>query len=116
MKIIEMKKIIDNGEPLADDDYTACDPNDWFCVIETAEEEALYEMAMGDRKPLRMAEEDMPIDVLKTVWDDLVCFAGAYEGVSWGDDDIYYYFRHDEKIPELGETFELDGDTWYRVA
>ncbi len=110
MKIITMKKIIENGEPLADDDYTACDPNDWFCVIETAEEELVYDkFVCGDRSA-------GVNKVIHSLWNAMVKHAGIVEGVSWGDDDIYYYFGHDEKIPELGETFELDGDTWYRVA
>ena len=46
----------------------------------------------------------------------LVGMHGLGEGVSWGDDDIYAYIRPDEAVPEMGETYKLDNDTWYRVA
>ena len=110
MKIITMKRLTENGEPLADDDYTACDPNDWFCVIETPEEELVYDLMYKESKGL--AGET----TIEHIWNEMVKHAGLDEGLAWGDDDVYYYFRPDETVPEIGGTFKLDGDTWYRVV
>lgn len=115
MKVITMLRLTLDGEPLHATDSDP-DPRDWWGVIETKEEEALYEMAMGCRKPLRVSEEKISIDTLKAVWDDLLCFAGVGQGVAWGDDDMYGYIRPDETVPEIGEEFiDGDGDKWKRM-
>lgn len=118
MKIITLKRMTMDGAPIYVDPLNECseDPNDWWAVIETKEEEALYEMAIGSRKPIRVSEENMPMDKLMNVWNDLVCFAGAPQGLAWGDDDVYGYIRPDETEPEIGEEWtDGDGDRWIRV-
>ena len=118
MKIIEMERRTLDGKPIEQDALkeNTEDYRDWWCVIETKEEEVFYDMAFNGVKPLRMSEKDMPTDTLKIVWDDLVCYAGAGLGVSWGDDDMYGYIRPDEEVPEVGEeTIDGDGDRWVRL-
>lgn len=101
MKIITMTKIKEDGEPLDKD--TDIDPRDWFCVIETKEEELVYDEYV-----------EHP-DQYEFLWNAMVKHAGLVEGVKWGDDDIYAYIRPDEVEPEVGEHYELDNDEWIRV-
>lgn len=111
MKIITLKRMTMDGEPLyVDADNEGCeDPNDWWCKIETKEEEIVYEdylenygNYMGDQR--------------RVLWNQMVIHAGQGMGVSWGDDDIYGYIRPDETEPEVGEEFiDGDGDRWLRV-
>lgn len=99
-----MKRLTENKEPLADDDYTQCDPNDWFCVIETKEEEMVYDEYL-----------EHP-DQYEFLWNAMVKHAGLDVGLSWGDDDLYGYFRPDEAVPEVGEEWvDWDDDKWVRV-
>ena len=106
MKIITMKRLTENKEPLVDDDYTQCDPNDWFCVIETPEEEMVYDDFV---EHLGQYSGD-PRDLL---WNKMVIHAGQGMGVSWGDDDMYGYIRPDEVAPLPTEPFiDGDGDEW----
>ena len=104
MKIITMAKVIEDGEPLPDDDNTQPDPRDWFCAIETKEEELVYD---------EFVEHPEQYEFL---WNAMVKHAGLYEGVKWGDDDIYAYIRPDEGLPMIGEEYKIDNDTWQRVA
>ena len=107
MKIIEMERRTMDGKPV---EYNPVYENgedfrDWWCVIETQEEEIVYDLAHGD------GSKDT-----KRLWNYMVNHAGQGMGVSWGDDDMYGYIRPDEAVPEMGETYKLDNDTWYRVA
>lgn len=105
MKIITMQKIVEDNEPIAYDvDENGEDHQDWFCVIETREEEMVYDEYL-----------EHP-DQYEFLWNAMVKHAGLGEGMSWGDDDIYAYIRPDEAEPDLGDTYKLDNDTWYRVA
>ena len=36
-------------------------------------------------------------------------------GDRYTEDDIYYYFMKGEKVPAVGETFELDDIKWERI-
>ena len=104
MKIITLKRLTENKEPLVDDDYTQCDPHDWFCVIETPEEEMVYDEFL-----------EHP-DQYEFLWNAMVKHAGLGVGLSWGDDDIWGYFRPDEAVPEIGEEWtDGDNDRWGRV-
>ena len=104
MKIITMCKLIEDGEPLATDDYTQPDPRDWFCVIETKEEEMVYDEYL-----------EHP-DQYEFLWNAMVKHAGLGMGVSWGDDDMYGYIRPDEVAPEIGEEYtDGDNDVWVRT-
>ena len=104
MKIITLKRLTENKEPLVDDDYTQCDPHDWFCVIETPEEEMVYDEFL-----------EHP-DQYEFLWNAMVKHAGLGVGLSWGDDDIWGYFRPDEAVPEIGEEWtDGDKDRWGRV-
>ena len=99
-----MKRLTENKEPLVDDDYTQCDPHDWFCVIETKEEEIVYDKFNED------------IHTYSKVWNEMVRHAGLGQGLAWGDDDVYGYFRPDEAVPEVGEEWvDWDGDKWIRT-
>lgn len=99
-----MAKVVEDGEPLPDDDYTQPDPRDWFCALETKEEELVYDEFV-----------EHP-DQYEFLWNAIVKHAGLYEGVKWGDDDIYAYIRPDEGLPMIGEEYKIDNDTWQRVA
>lgn len=107
MQIITMKRLTLDGKPL-DADYD-CDPNDWWCVIETKEEEMVYddfEKHLGEYSG----------DCRDILWNRLVIHAGQGMGVKWGDDDIYGYIRPDETAPLPTEPFiDGDGDEWVRV-
>ena len=106
MKIIEMQRLTDNGQPVYEEEGNT---RDWWCVIETKEEELIYEDFL---KHLGEYSGDMR-DIL---WNKLVIHAGQGMGVAWGDDDMYGYIRPDEEVPEVGEeTIDGDGDTWKRV-
>ena len=105
MKIITLKKLTENGEPLVDDELTQCDPSDWFCVIETEEEELVYDLAYGN------GSKDV-----QRLWNYMVIHAGQGFGLSWGDDDVWGYFMPDEAVPEVGEEWtDSDNDKWIRV-
>lgn len=104
MKIITMKRLTEGGEPLVDDELTQCDPSDWFCVIETKEEEMVYDEFLED------------IHTYSKIWNAMVRHAGLGVGLSWGDDDVWGYFMPDETVPEVGEEWtDGDGDKWVRV-
>lgn len=106
MRIITMKRLTEGGESLLDDDFTQCDPNDWWGVIETKEEEIVYDLAHGE------GSKDT-----QRLWNYMVNHAGQGMGLAWGDDDIYGYFRPDETIPEVGEEYiDSDNDKWVRTA
>lgn len=106
MKIIEMQRLTDNGQPVYEEEGNT---RDWWCVIETKEEELIYEDFL---KHLGEYSGDMR-DIL---WNKLVIHAGQGMGVAWGDDDMYGYIRPDEEVPEVGEeTIDGSGDTWKRV-
>lgn len=106
MKIIEMQRLTDNGQPVYEEEGNT---RDWWCVIETKEEELIYEDFL---KHLGDYSGDMR-DIL---WNKLVIHAGQGMGVAWGDDDMYGYIRPDEEVPEVGEeTIDSDGDTWLRT-
>ena len=104
MKIITMKRLTINGEPI---DFEADgDPDDWWCVIETKAEEEIYDRAFG---------WDNSASYIP-VWNDLVKKAGEPFGLAWGDDDIYGYLRPDEDCPDIKEEFiDGEGDRWIRV-
>lgn len=107
MIIITMKRLTMDGEPLfVDADNEGCeDPNDWWGVIETKEEELVYDLAHGK------GSKDT-----QRLWNYMVNHAGEPLGLAWGDDDIYGYFRPDEMPPEVGDEFtDGDGDKWIRV-
>lgn len=107
MKIITMKRLTIDGKPL--DQESDCDPNDWWCKIETKEEEMIYddfEKHLGEYSG----------DCRDILWNRLVNHAGQGMGVSWGDDDMYGYIRPDEDCPDIEEEFvDGDGDRWVRV-
>lgn len=102
--------IYNDGEPIYCDPLNECseDPNDWFCAIETKEEELVYDMAIGN---VEKGSED-----LLPLWNKMINYAGQGLGLCWGEDDIYGYFRSDEAYPEIGEEWtDDDGDKWVRV-
>lgn len=112
MKIIEMERRTMDGKPV---EYNPVHENgedfrDWWCVIETKEEEIVYEdylenygNFMGDQR--------------RVLWNQMVIHAGQGMGVSWGDDDMYGYIRPDEMPPEIGDEYiDGDDDKWVRVA
>ena len=106
MQIITMKRLTLDGKPLyvdADNEGIE-DPNDWWCVIETKEEELVYDEYLEHH------------DQYEFLWNAMVKHAGLGTGLSWGDDDVYGYIRPDEVAPLPTEPFiDGDGDEWVRV-
>lgn len=108
MKIIVMERRTMDGEPV---EYGALKENgedyrDWWCVIETKEEEMVYDDFV---KHLGEYSGD-PRNLL---WNKMVIHAGQGMGVNWGDDDMYGYIRPDEVAPLPTEPFiDGDGDEW----
>ena len=100
MKIITLERLTMDGQPVYEDEGNT---RDWWCVIETKEEELVYE------DYLEHPFEDH-------LWNKMINHAGQGLGLHWGEDDIYGYFRPDEVYPEVGEEYEDgDGDKWGRV-
>lgn len=105
MIIITMERRTLDGKPVIYDTLNECagEYRDWWCVIETKEEEVVYEDFL-----------EHPFE--KHLWNKMVVNAGIPFGVSWGDDDIYGYIRPDEMPPEVGmEYIDGDNDKWVRV-
>lgn len=65
------------------------------CLLESKEEERIYDLALSE-------------DGWAKILDDLILLAGILsdEGVS-KDEDIIYYYRRGDDIPEVGETAEV---------
>jgi len=111
MRIIELERKTMNGKPV---EYDALKENgedyrDWWCVIETKEEEMLYDDFVE-----HLGEYSG--DCRDILWNKLMIHAGQGLGLHWGDDDVYGYLTPDEDVPEVGEEMvDGDGDVWYRV-
>lgn len=107
MKIIEMERKTMDGKPV---EYNPVYENgedfrDWWCVIETKEEEMVHDIAI---------EKEGDYLVL---WNNMVNHAGQGMGVKWGDDDMYGYIRPDEVEPLPTEPYiDGDGDEWVVVG
>ena len=111
MRIITLERNTLDGEPV---EYNPMYENgedfrDWWCVIETKEEEMVYDDFLE-----HLGQYDgNPRDLL---WNKMVIHAGQGMSVSWGDDDMYGYIHPDEDVPEVGEEMtDGDGDIWRRV-
>lgn len=112
MKIIEMERRTLDGEPVVYDDLNECagEYRDWWCVIETKEEEMVYDDFLK-----HLGEHSG--DCRDMLWNKLVIHAGQGMGVKWGDDDMYGYIRPDEMPPEIRDEYiDGDNDKWVRVA
>lgn len=111
MLIITMQRLTMDGKPV---EYNAGDENgedytDWFCVIETKEEEIVYD------KFVKNITSDIQDESLTKLWNEMVKHAGMPFGLAWGDDDVWGYIRPDEAYPELLEKYtDPDGDVWLR--
>ncbi len=109
MKLLEFEKIREDGRPYDDDQ-----PFDWFVQFETQREKDLYEEAIKY------------YDKVPRAYDSYEYYTGYGAGMIGAlltmgldqrmtDDDIYYYFMPEEKVPEVGKEFRLDGDIWVRT-
>lgn len=107
MKIITLQRLTNNGEPVYEEEG---DTRDWFCVIETEEEQMVYDkFVCGDRS-------SGVNKVIHSLWNAMVIHAGEDEGLAWGDDDVWGYFSPSDTVPEVGEQWtDGDGDRWGRV-
>lgn len=101
MIVFEMKMITRGGEPVYEEEGNT---TDWWCKIETKEEEMVYDEFI-----------EYP-DKYEALWNSMVKHAGLPYGVKWGDDDIYGYLLSDEDMPDLNEKYkDTDGDVWKRI-
>lgn len=117
MKIIEMERRTMDGKPV---DYgideNGEDYRDWWCVIETKEEELVYDKAFHKPFNPASATKSLVQGAYIDLWNDMVKHAGLDYGVKWGDDDMYGYIRPDEAVPEIGEEYiDGDNDKWVRT-
>lgn len=113
MKIIELQRKTMDGGPVYEEEAPI---RDWWCVIETKEEEMVYDKAFHEPFNPASATKSLVQGTYIDLWNDMVKHAGQGMGVSWGDDDMYGYIRPDETEPEIGEEWEDgDGDTWERT-
>lgn len=101
MRVIEMERKTLDRQPV----YKGEAPiRDWWGVIETEEEEMVYNTA------IRVGEGFL------TLWNSMLKHAGLPFGLKWGEDDIYGYIRPDEVPPEVGDEYvDGDDDKWVRV-
>lgn len=107
MKIITMQRKTLDGEPVHTEEGNT---RDWWCVIETKEEELVY------NKFGETISSNIQDGGLIKLWNDMVKHAGQGMGLSWGDDDLYGYILPDETAPEIGEDYtDGDEDIWVRV-
>lgn len=118
MKIITMEQIVQDGEPIEYDDFEEVgeDHRDWFCVIETLEEEMVYDKAFHEPFNPASATKSLVQGTYLDLWNDMVKHAGREEGLGWGDDDIYAYIMPNETMLKVGDHYKLDDDEWVRVA
>lgn len=56
--------------------------------------------------------DDYVADGMEMFWNG---YMTAKLGEYTSDSDIFYYFSSEEKVPAVGETFELDDMVWERV-
>lgn len=106
MKIIEMERRTMDGKSIEYDTVyeNGEDSRDWWCVIETPEEELVYDEFI-----------EHP-DQYEFLWNAMVKHAGLVEGVKQGDDDMYGYIRPDETTPKIGDEYiDGDNDKWVRT-
>ena len=111
MRVVEMERKTLDGKPVEQDTLkeNTEDYRDWWCVIETKEEEMIYDDFVE-----HLGEYSG--DCRDILWNKLVVHAGQGMGVKWGDDDMYGYISPDEVAPEVGDDFiDGDGDTWVVV-
>ena len=117
MKIITMECKTVDGKPVEYGvDENGEDYRDWWCVIETEEEELVYDKAFHEDYNKNSARQGLARDLYAELWNDMVKHAGQPQGLSWGDDDVYGYIRPDETAPEVGEEYkDSDDDVWVRI-
>lgn len=115
MQIITMLRLTLDGKPMHATDNDP-DPRDWWCVIETKEEEMVYDKAFHEPYNPESAKQSLVKGLYIDLWNEMINHAGLGTGVSWGEDDIYGYIRPDEVVPEIGDKYvDGDGDTWKRI-
>ncbi len=118
MRIITMQRLTLDGKPVTYNTATENgeDYQEWWCVIETKEEELVYDKAFHEPFNPEGAKKSLIKGLYLDLWNEMVKHAGQRMGVSWGDDDMYGYIRPDEVAPEIKENFkDGDGDIWVRT-
>ena len=104
MKIIEMERMTLSGEPV---EYNPVYENgedfrEYWCVLESEEEEILYEETWNS------SDTD-----LIPAWNKMINEAGERYNLLLGDDEIYGYVHISETAPMPTEPFiDGDGDEW----
>lgn len=113
MNIILMERKTLDGKPVEyGADENGEDYRDWWCVLETLEEEWIYKQFVHETASNTQSQR------LINLWNSLVKHAGQKNGieVTWGNDDIYGYIKPNETAPLITEPFiDGDGDEWIRI-
>lgn len=116
MRIITMQRLTLDGAQVYADPDILYEYRDWWCVIETEEEEMVYDKAFHEPYNPENAKKSLIKGLYVDLWNDMVRHAGQDMDVSWGDDDMYGYIRPSEHAPEIKENFkDGDGDIWVRI-
>lgn len=118
MKIITLERRTLDSEPVEQDalENNTDDYRDWWCVIETKEEEMVYDKAFHEPFNPASATKSLVQGAYMDLWNDMVKHAGQGLGLFWGDDDVYGYLTPDEDCPDVGEEMtDGDGDIWVRL-
>ena len=111
MKIITLERRTLNGEAIEQEDFknNTEDYRDWWCVIETEEEQLAYEDFLEHLGRYSSSPRNL-------LWNKMLIHAGRPLGLFWGDDDVYGYISPDEDVPEIGEEWpDGEGDIWVRI-
>ena len=107
MRIITMQRLTLDGKPVYPD---APIEKDWWCVIETEEEELFYDKYVANSKGVAEGTN------AEHIWNEMIKHAGQDMGLAWGDDDVYGYISPNEHVPDIKENFkDGEGDIWVRL-
>lgn len=105
MKLLEFKRIEDK------ENKYGIDPDgewDWFVWLEDDTESGYY----GEYTDHKVSQDDWHDGYHEGFWSG---YMTAKLGDFYSDNDIFYYFSPEDKVPAVGEQWELDGLVFERV-
>ncbi len=106
MKLLTMERIKGDGSEDGE--------GDWFVKFDTVYEEDLYDTAVSyfSKVPVGNPNEEYFNGFGHGMLKGMLSVG---LGDRYSDEDIYYYFKHDDNVPDVGDTFTLDDITWRRI-
>lgn len=109
MKLLVMRKIVEDGKPVVlDDDNEPI--TEYFILFETMTEEMFYSHAQDWEK---CSSSGVPKEYYEGYRNGMISGLIS-QGTEYllSDDDIYYYASRGELVGKVGERFRLDDDGW----